>query len=163
MMETIKQAKEFLRANFSKGCKCPACGQRVMLYKRKINSGMALFLIGLYRLDKRQQDSVPGMISREFFSNKQIMKEMNINTSSLDYSVLRHFGLIEPRVSEDGKKDSGYWKITHLGFMFVKHGKEHPKYVFLFNNKRQGFSEEKTTINQALGDKFDFQELMKGY
>jgi hypothetical protein len=44
--------------------------------------------------------------------------------------------------------------------MFVKHGREKPKNVFLYNNKIQGFSEETTTIKQALGDKFDFEELM---
>jgi hypothetical protein len=160
MIQTLQQAKDFLRANFKKGCKCPACGQTVKLYSRKINSGMAVFLIGIYRLDKRHQDSQPGMISKAFFSNKHIMQEMNINTSSLDYSVLKHFGLIEARVSEAGKKDSGFWKITHEGILFVKHGRDKPKNVFLYNNKIQGFSEETTTIKQALGDKFDFEELM---
>lgn len=161
MIETLKQAKEFLRSNFKKGCTCPACGQNVRLYSRKINSGMALFLIGLYRLETRYQESMPGMVGREFFSNKQVMNEMNLTVTSLDYSVLKHFGFIEARVSEAGKKDSGYWRLTQQGINFTQGNIHSPKHVFIYNNKVQGFSDETTFIKQALGDNFDFDELMK--
>lgn len=161
MIETLQQAKDFLRTNFKKGCKCPACGQTVKLYSRKINSGMALFLIGLYRLEIRHQESMPGMVGREFFSNKQVMNEMNLTVTSLDYSVLKHFGFIEARVSEAGKKDSGYWRLTQQGINFTQGNIDTAKHVFLYNNKAQGYSDEKTTIKQALGDKFDFDELMR--
>jgi len=160
MIETLKQAKDFLRENFKKGCECPTCGQRVQLYKRKINSGMALFLIGLYRLDNRYDKENPGELHRNFFSNKEVMREMNLSASSLDYSVMKHFGLIEPRAAEGGKKNSGYWRLTHKGLLFTRWKARTPKYVFLYNNKIQGLSEETTTIKESLGDKFDFQELM---
>ena len=101
------------------------------------------------------------MIAREFFSNKQVMNEMGLTASSLDYSVMKHFGIIEPRISEGGKKDSGYWRLTREGIDFVSNGKKVNKHVLIFDNKKQGFSDEFTTIQEALGDKFDFQELMK--
>jgi hypothetical protein len=153
-METIIEAKAHLRANFEKGVDCACCGQYVKLYKRKLNSGMALFLIGLYRL------SVSNMTM--FFSNHEVMAEMKINTSSLDYSVMKHFGLIYTRISEAGKKDSGKWMITSKGVNLLLGQSTSPKHVFLYNNKRQGFSDETITIKEALGSKFDFDELMKG-
>lgn len=153
-METIKEAKAYLRENFEKGCKCPVCDNSVRLYKRKLNSGMALFLLGLYKLT-RDKEAV-------YFSNKDIMENMNINTSSLDYSVLRHFDLISPRISVVEKKDSGYWLLSLKGAQFVTGHLTSPKHVFLYNNKRQGFSDETITIKEALGSKFDFDELMKG-
>ena len=155
-METLKEAKQHLRDNFEKGVACPCCEGFVKLYKRKLNSGMALFLIGLYKLapisHERGQQS--------FFSNKEIMAKMNINTSSLDYSVLKHFGLIEPRVAENGHRDSGHWRITYDGISFVGLNGIVPKYVYLYKNKLQK-TEGEITIQEALGNKFDYKELMK--
>ena len=159
-METIKEVKEFLRANYEKGCKCPACGQTTRLYKRKLNSGMALFLIGLYKLTKNANNGSYTKVV--FFSNKEVMSKMKINTASLDYSVLKHFDLISPRVSQGGKKDSGHWSITWKGIDVIERDIPLSKHVFLYNNKRQGFSDEKVTIKEALGSKFDFDELMRG-
>ena len=51
-IETVKEAKTFLRKNFDQGIDCPCCGQFVKKYKRKLNSSMAyaLILIGKNRL-----------------------------------------------------------------------------------------------------------------
>ncbi len=155
-METIQEAKDFLRANYKKGCDCPACGHYVREYKRKLNSGMALFLIGIAKLIRRDK---PGL-RKVFYSNKEIMEVMNLKVTSLDYSVLKHFDLIEARKSEDGKKDSGYWTLTPGGHFFSLGSVEVSKYVFLYNNKRQGLSDETITIKEALGSKFDYKELM---
>ena len=161
-METLTEAKQFLRANFEQGCECPACGQYVRLYKRKLNSGMAIFIIGLYKLMKKdlKRYSSPRH-HNNFHSNKDVFDVMNIKVTSLDYSVIRHFGLIEARMSDDSKRDSGYWRLTEEGIHFASGSDFSPKYVYLYNNKRQGVSDEKITIKEALGDKFDYEELMK--
>lgn len=91
------------------------------------------------------------------------MKEMSINTSSLDYSVMKHWGIIEPRGAAPGEQQkTGYWRITEKGKQFLRQEITIPRSVNLFNNKRYGFSEEHTTIKKALGDKFDLDELLKG-
>lgn len=154
-LSTVLDAKNYLRNNFDKGCKCPTCGQNVKLYKRKLNSGMILFLIGLYRLTIK----TPGRI---YFQNKEIMSEMNINTSSLDYSVLRHFKLIKESENKDNKKrNSGYWMLLDLGFQFVKNNIEIPTHVLIYNNTFQGYSDSKSTITKSLGEKFNYQELIE--
>lgn len=154
-METLKEARQYLKENYEKGCKCPLCKQNVKLYKRKLNSGMAIFLMGLYWLHKN--DKLQG----GFYRNSMVLEYRNIVASSLDYSVLKHFGLIEERINaENNKKNSGYWRLTEKGFSFVKGEITVPMRVHLYNNEVQGFSEEHTTIQQALGDNFDYDELM---
>ena len=44
-----EDTKRFLRANYEKGCRCPACDQHVKLYKRALSSGMARALILISR------------------------------------------------------------------------------------------------------------------
>ena len=178
-MKTIIEAKAHLKKNASKGVACPVCDQYVRIYMRKLNSGMALFLIGLYKLymENRGYDPIgfhpvnsvfrgaPIFPPDKFYQNKEVFEIMNLKLTSLDYSVLKHFNLIEPRISETGKKDSGYWKLTYKGKDFIGYigtPPTSPKHVFLYNNKRQGFSDETITIKEALGSKFDFDELMQG-
>jgi len=90
--------------------------------------------------------------------------ERKINVSNAEYSKLSYWGLIEgkPNEDDDTKRDSGFWRITPLGIDFVNGKCSTCRHVFLYNKKRYGSSDETTTIKEALGDKFDYAELM-GY
>lgn len=156
-METIREAKDFIEKNKLDGVICPCCNKHVQKYKRKLNSGMCLFLIGLYRCHRKN-------LFTDGFTNKEVMAEMKINTSSLDYSVMKHFGLMEEIKKEDKEfnnntKKSGYWKITDKGKSFVKGLGVSFSHVMLYNNNPEGFSGS-TNIKKALGSKFNYQELM---
>src|SRR4051812_24310898 len=50
---TVKEAKEYLRANFNTGVSCPCCGQFVKRYKRRITASAAIGLIKLYKLSQK--------------------------------------------------------------------------------------------------------------
>jgi hypothetical protein len=52
------------------------------------------------------------------------------------------------------------WKPTELGIKFVKNEINLPKHIFLYNNKFLKFSDEKINVIEALGDKFNYDELM---
>ena len=152
-MESIKEGKIYLRQEFAKGTDCPCCGQFVKLYKRKLNSGMSLFLIGLYKLSKNN--------GVRCFKNQIIMRKMNLNTSSLDYSIIKHFDLIEEEIDhETEKKNSGYWKITQKGIEFIEQKIEVPSHVHIYNGKVLGFADTTTNIITSLGNKFSYNELM---
>ncbi len=113
---------------------------------------MTLFLIGLYKLSKHKEGG--------YFKNQTVMKKMNINTSSLDYSIIKHFGLMEEEINDlTEKKNSGYWRITQKGIDFVSQKIEVPSHVNLYNNKVLGFSDTKTNVVKSLGTKFNFKEL----
>jgi hypothetical protein len=97
----------------------------------------------------------------KFFHHSDAMAEMKINTSSLDYSVLKHFGLIEARINDNPElKDSGYWRITKKGFQFVVGTITIPKRVHIYNNRVYGFSEEHTNIQESLGDQFSYKDFL---
>lgn len=153
-MKTIDETKKYLLKNGKEGVSCPCCGQFVKLYKRKLNSGMAIFLVGLYRLDKRKTKSI--------FSNKEIYKEVNIAQGARDHAAMAHWKLIEePNINiVSGKKKNGLWMITPLGRNFVNSYVNVPSHIFLYNKKCKGFSNTLTTITNALGKKFNYQELM---
>jgi hypothetical protein len=149
-MHTIVEAKQYLKDNIKKGVKCPCCGQFAKLYSRKINSGMVLFLIGLYRLSKRN--------GIQEFSNDFVFKEMDLNVRSLDYSILKHFGLIQESVNTDsGKKKSGNWIITEAGINFAEGKVSVAENVLIYNNKVIGFEGKNILISEI--SKFNYKDL----
>lgn len=141
---TIDQEKKRLRSEFEKGTTCRCCGQKVKQYKRKLNSGMCVFLIGLFKLSKRGMDNTP-------FSAAEVLESMGKHLKSTDYSMLQHFGLIQ-------KKESG-WVITEDGICFCVGG-SCPKYIYTFNGHFLGRSEQRTSLCLSIGDKFNLAELM---
>ena len=150
----LLQVKTFLKRNYKKGCTCPACGQNVKLYRRKLNSSMAYGLIILYRLHKEKG------FDKGIKMNTEVAK-LKIPSSNIEYSKLAYWGLIEEEENTDKtKKNSGMWKITTHGKKFVNKEVSIPKYVFIYNGIVKGFSEDKTTISNSLGDKFNYTELM---
>lgn len=151
---TLDDAKKYLRNNFEDGCKCPACGQMVKLYKRKITSSMAY---GLIILSKKT--SVGEYIHLlNFFKNIDYVPAGIVG----DLPKLRWWGLIkesdEPK--EDGNPNNGYYSLTSNGKLFVDDMISVSKYVYLYNNKVQSRSDEQVKIKEALKDKFDYSEIM---
>ena len=148
-MNTIIEAKRHLRENFNTGTDCPCCGQFVKLYKRKLAATPSRMLIRLYSLlDGWNHVS-------------EIVKGIS-STGSNDFSKLAYWKLIEEKgnLNNDGKKNSGYWKITKKGRDFVENKIRIPSYVLIYNTKCYGFSDDETTIIGALGEKFSYNELM---
>lgn len=147
-METIKEAKAFLKANYVKGTSCPCCGQNVKLYKRKLNSGMAFVLIHLYKNDG-------------WLNVKDYLRQNKLRNNH-DWTLLKYWRLIEEKpLEEKGKtKSSGVWRITPEGKQFVENKGVTNKHVLIYNTMFRGFSEEYIGISEALGNDFNYQELM---
>ena len=151
---TLQEAKQFLRDNFEKGELCPCCGQLVKLYKINLGVGMARVLIEMYRLTAASTEVV-----------RWIHPISELRTVNGDYAKLRIWGLVEEKGDDvpDDKKASGYWRITSKGMDFVNDSLTVQKKAHIFNNRCLGFSGEQIGIKQALGTKFDYHELMKGF
>jgi hypothetical protein len=151
-METLKEVKNYLRTNYEKGCDCPACGQFVKLYRRKLNSGMAVTLLRMHQYDRRGWINVKDFLRQNKFRNNH------------DWTLLRHWGLIVERDEGiiEGGKSLGQWRITYEGSQFVLNRSRVFKRILLYNNVLQSFDESETTnITEALGNKFNYQELME--
>lgn len=148
---TLEQAKDVLRENWEEGVECPCCKQFVKLYRRKITSAMAYVLFLL----STQGD--------EYIHVENWLKEKKVPASFRgDFTKLRHWGLIETKsgIRDDGSKRIGYYKITAHGRDFVAGDVTVRPCVRIFNNELFGFEGEKINFKQALGDKFNYEELM---
>lgn len=152
MEATIKDAKKFLRENYYDGCECPACGQHVQLYDYKLFATSAVALMRLYNLG-------------DGFHHISKFAEANDNYGRAPhFAELRFWGLVEKMPNDDpNKKSSGFWRITDKGKQFADGIIKVQSRILVYNNTFQGFSDksEEIDIKQALGNKFDYSELMQ--
>lgn len=151
---TLEEAKQWLRERFEQGAECPCCKQYVKLYKRKLNSFMAYALLLIDRYF-RQPDA------KEWLHVPSYLVEQN--ATDRECAKLRYWGLIEemPEGRDDGSPHAGFYKITELGKQFVARKIRVPMYIHLYNGgivKRK--DEETIDIYEALGEKFNYNELM---
>ena len=135
-----------------KGYNCPCCGQYVRRYYRKLNCNMAVTMIALFRKKKF------GFIKVEEFMR------VNGYQRSGDFPYLVHWGLLEKMTGkrDDGSSKNGFYKLTDKGRQFVTEQITVPQTLIWYNGRAEGFEGREIGIRDALGKKFDYQELMKG-
>ncbi|MBI3654138.1 MAG: hypothetical protein HY231_24160 [Acidobacteria bacterium] len=155
-IQTMEEGRRLLRENWQKGIPCPLCTQLVKLYRRKLNSQMGRALILIYR--HQANDSRITWLDVNAF-----LLKCGINSGEANVALLRHWNLLErkPERKADGN-NAGMYRITELGCRFVRGEIAVPKYIFLFNQKLYQTCDpvEQITIRQALGQRFDYAELM---
>ena len=137
--------------DIEQGYICTGCGQYVKAYRRKINSSMAQVLILMRRHSKQA-----------FFHVEDWLKKIGKPELRADYHKLRMWNLIEAKKEEreDGSKRNGYYRITGRGIMFAEGKLNVPEAAVIFNNKLQRLEGNDISIQQALGNKFNYNELM---
>ena len=131
---------------------CPCCGGRTKLYRRKMNSGMAAALCWLVANHGREYAHVAQGAG-------------NIVLRNRDYSKLELWGFIEQKPNEGGaKRTSGVWRATPEGEAFAMRETTAPSHAYVRSpgNVLEGFETTQTTIVEALGEHFHYQELMRG-
>jgi len=138
---TLREAKGGLRVKFDQGVAtpCPCCGQTVKKYPRALTSTMARQLIQIYHENKPV--------------NYKAMRERG-SSGDADYSKLRHWGLVE-------QAKVGWWQITQRGRLFVEGILYVPRKVHVYDNRIVGESVDVISVHDALGEKFDYDELMR--
>jgi hypothetical protein len=155
LTSTVEEAKVWLRGNFDKGACCPVCRQFVKLYRRKLNSAMAYSLILVDRYFRKPD-------AEEWLHTPTYMRSMKARDRDMGY--LKYWELIEekPAKRDDGGKHAGYYKITDLGKEFVARRARVKKYLFLYNGELVSRPDERSVdIVEALGSRFNYQELME--
>lgn len=146
---TLEEAKQILRDNWVEGIDCLCCGQMVKKYSRKLTSSMARGLISLYKQSSDQEKYI------------HISKIASVNGG--EFAQLKRWGLINDAENPDTtKRVSGLWMITDKGRFFVENEISVPMYCETYNGKTLSFSDETTNIERALGNRFDYTELMVG-
>lgn len=153
-METLQEARERVAAALDEGIRCPCCIQFAKRYRRKLGSGMARWLIALYLAgahDAWVHVSEAGAM----------MKRGGSTVRTGDYAKLRYWGLVTPSPKrEDGKSSSGLWRLTERGIAFVRGQLEVRRCAVVYANELQGFEGPLINIRVALGDEFNYDDLM---
>lgn len=141
----LAQVRAWLRLKLDDGTSCPACGQYCKVYQRKLNSGMARSLIAMYQIDPTGYIHVPTALSAR----------------SREEGKLAYWRLVEEQNANrpDGGR-AGYWRITELGTQFVLGQLRVPRYARVYDGKVLELTGDPISIQDALGDKFDYAELM---
>lgn len=143
---SLGDARAWLRARLDKGAPCPLCQQHSKMYRRKINSGMARSLIHMYRS-----------------AGTSWIHVRLIGAKSREEGKLAYWGLVEEQKGaglHGGR--AGYWRVTRKGEDFLNGHLKVPKYAKVYNGQVYGFEGDDVSIKDALGTKFDYEELMKG-
>ena len=129
---------------------CPLCGSDNKIYKRRVHSTMARDLIKLYQ--------VGGMERYVYYG------EFRTTAGSGDMAKARWFGLLVPEKNDPNVKANsaeGYWKLTEKGKMFVESDVFIDEYVEVYHNKVIARSRGRVDIQDCLGTKFNYSELME--
>ncbi len=154
MEMTLEEARAIVRekAEEAGGTVCPCCDKLVKVYRRKLHTEMALFLFKLFR--KHQ-------IYPRFYSMREIFPSSNKAAS--DGSYLPHWQLVEKSDTvNNADAPAGLYRMTDLGVRFVHNQEYVPSHVHLLNNKVVGWSDKKLNVEQSLGNKFNYSELLYG-
>ena len=141
----------WLEEHLMEGAECPACGQRAQLYRRKLDSGMARVLIQMYNKQGANPD--------------RWVHVPSLGTPGGDPIKTRHWGLIEKReeTRDDGSSRAGWWRLTDLGVRFVENRAQVAKYAYLYNGICARLDEDELiSVHDALADRFNYDELMRG-
>lgn len=168
MQRTLGECRERIVAKAREGTACPCCGQRVQLYRRKFNSGMAATLIAIWRELVRRERR--GVTDRWVHVEHDLVEQGLAPRRARDFSVARFWGVIEPkaratRSTGAAATDTGYWTVTALGRQLCLYPRRPliRKYCLTFNNAPQGFDGPEISLAQALkGSSFDLADLLAG-
>jgi hypothetical protein len=149
---TLQEAKDWVEEAARDGAVCPCCSKKVKIYKRKMYHPLARTLIALHRFTE------PG----EWVHLFRFCQEREIQHS--DVPSLKHWQLLEEMDEDraDGNPRNGRYRITEWGRKYVT--EEIPKvarHVLVFNDTRLRYvKDEMVSIREALGDQFDYDQLM---
>lgn len=157
---SFAQTREVLLNLLDEGVTCPTCDQHAQRYYRRINSGMARWLMVLVSMSPRYQpewvqtrDVIRRAASLRTFGSSQASGEAP--------SLLPFWGLIECRPNDDPeKRHSGVWRPTTKGYDFVEGKVGVPRVAVVYNNRLERLEGDEVHIRQALGKRFNYEELM---
>lgn len=132
---------------------CPCCGRHAKIYKRLFNSSMARALIWLYRRN-----------GIDWFNLEQELRELIAaepeTPRSGDPAKARHWDLLI-KAPKENKAAAGLYRMTPKGERFLEGHIRIPRHCYIFDDRRLKFSDDSTHIREALGDAFDYDELMR--
>jgi len=151
MRAALAKLRGQVSAKLDDGITCPCCDKYARRYRRKFNASMARSLIWLVRQSEASKDGwvdVPATAPRWLVRTNQL-------------PTVRWWGMIERAdPTEDNTKHSGRWRPTDLGKRFAYQRTTAQEAAVTYNGEVIGFEGGQMTIDDALGTRFSYFELM---
>ena len=150
---TLDESKPILREQAQNGGgECPLCTLFVKVYSHKCDSAMARTLIVMYRRGAGGQ-----------FVHVPSLPVWGGKGDHHKVSQLSWWDLVtEEKVRRPDGGRAGYWCMTRTGIDFVERRLTIPKYALIFDARVLGHDGPQVGIEDCLGDKFNYRELMDG-
>lgn len=143
--KSLEEARQYVFENRTgDGVICPCCRLFAKEYERKMNSGMARVLIGMYRAHGLDWGHKPTTMRGK-------------STEAHDDVLLEHWGLMIP---DPARPKKGWWRVTRTGERFIHEEIAKPKNIRTYGGEFLGYTGPAITIRDALGSHFSLEELM---
>jgi len=136
---------------------CPCCDRVTKIYKRHLHHSTCRTLIDIYKLSAAYKQNL--------YSDHEWVHVSQLKIVSQDFHIAKHWFLIEQKPKEPDnkrKKTSGYWRITEKGRAFICGEISIPEWVHTYNKQVLGFTGDPVSMQDCLGEKFDYKQLMEG-
>jgi hypothetical protein len=149
--DSLGAARAWLRTQLKGGANCPCCTQRAQVYRWSLYSTAVRALAFYHRLGGTRT-----------FVHTPALRELG-HTGQGDAARLRLWGLVEEenvRRPDGGR--SGWWRVTQAGEDWLMGLTVIDKYALVYSGRCLGFEGPKVNVLQALGTKFDWNDLMRG-
>ncbi len=149
----LGKVKDWLRARVGKGEKCPCCGQRAQVYRRKLNKTMVRTL-ALLAIEQKKQ-SRPG-----FLHAPTVLKAHAGYAREVGKLAYWNLVIEGPTKRGDGGH-AGMWQVSSDGFAFLRGQLEVKRYAKVYDGRKLGSDGPWVNINEV-ADEFDLKELLEG-
>jgi len=155
----LGEAQEWLRDKLTEGANCPCCGQLSKVYRRKLYGSMAASLLHFYK----NFDTQTYTHKRDILAlADKTFPTLSTTLGGGDFAKLMFWGLLEQKPAEENNRGSGYWRVTEKGSDFVNGKVKIPSHVMIYNGDFLGLDGDDVSIQDCLGEKFSYTELMGG-
>lgn len=151
---TVDEARAFCRrrAFEEKGGPCPVCKRRDVVDRRPLNKGQAAFLMWIVSA------SEPG----EWVDTTTRPPKV-FTTKSRDFTLLRHWGLLEAHVNTDTRKGgSGLWRATEKGRRWAAGQIAVPSHISKYQDEPVVLDDSKMVRVTDVLPEFDLAALLRG-
>lgn len=153
--QTLQSARDELRdmATTREGARCPCCTRKVKVYSRTLNSVAARALVALYHEHATAFGSITD-VTRTHLAD--------VAHQGGQLVLSHHWGLMieEARQRPDGGR-TGWWKVTPKGVAWLTGQITVDRYAHIYDGRCLSLSGQQITVQDALGDGFDFGHLMR--
>jgi hypothetical protein len=150
---SLQEAVNWVDKNKDKGCVCPCCNQIAKIYKRKLIVNYVLGMFYLHKLHKKYPN-------RDYFHISELGVSNNYFSAFAQLKCWDLISEMEKPKDVKSKRTSGSWALTEKGNLFIEGKINVESHVYMYNASFLGYSDKKISITDAIGNKFNYEEMM---